>query len=148
MRVLQEHDPERAVQIFFRLQDKMLQATLLVLGSLPGGANCIAALLAVMSPVQACRYDNLCTHHGVPAPCKKTDLQKTFRTECGLAVQICRGNVHGSSPEPSRTVEIRSQELSTRAGAALHQTTFWTYCTSTQYCTSVSEFPGLVGAYF
>jgi hypothetical protein len=57
IRVLQEKDPERAVEMLFRLQDKMLNACLLVLGSLPGGPQCVAALLTVMSPVQACRCE-------------------------------------------------------------------------------------------
>lgn len=59
VRVLQEQNPEVVVETFFRLQDKMLHATLLVLGTLPGGAKCIAALLTVMSPVQACRCEFL-----------------------------------------------------------------------------------------
>jgi hypothetical protein len=55
IRVLQEQDPETAVETLFRLHDSMLHACLLVLGSLPGGPQSIAALLTAMSPVQACR---------------------------------------------------------------------------------------------
>lgn len=65
VRILQEENPETAVETFFRLQDKLLHATMLVLGSLPGGAKCISALLTVMSPVQACRCAGLREHTNV-----------------------------------------------------------------------------------
>lgn len=67
LRVLCEADPEAAVRIFFRLPPRMQRPVLLVVAGLPGGCAGVAALLSVMSPVQACRCA-LATPHPLIMP--------------------------------------------------------------------------------
>lgn len=88
LRVLCEADPEAAVRTFFRLPLKMQRPVLLVVAGLPGGCAGVAALLSVMSPVQACP----CAPHPslelVPCscPCMPADAHTQKATAPGEAL--------------------------------------------------------------
>ena len=72
LRVLCTPDPEAAVRAFFRLPPKMQRPVLLIVAGLAGGCASVAALLSVMSPVQACR----CAPTPLPTPEMPSALAK------------------------------------------------------------------------
>nr|CAG9553000.1 UM005_0337.1 [Ulva compressa] len=117
VRVLCEPDPEAAVRAFFRLPSKMQRPVLLVVAGLPSGCAGVAALLSVMSPIQACRFMVCMYAEGEPQMLPEALRQEVRGALAGQVLHCCdAAGDHISRARRRRDHDVRASLAAVASG--------------------------------